>query len=169
MKNTHFFTFILCTAFFLMTSCDQKTEVLKPVPLDDTKIVYRSCPNGGDCSCSVRLKNAQTGEVTITICGTTDGDANQCSEDDPPVTCEIIEGLSHTGIFMNVDYPKHLFCMETEHGLRVDITTMGGPDTLIFTCQEGTLPADTSMVIVNSPGRRVYFRTTDECEVPRCL
>ena len=159
---------MLCTAFLLVTSCDQKTEALKPVPMDDTKIVYRSCPNGGDCACSVRYKNAASGVVTITICGTTDGDANQCSEADPPVTCEIIEGLSHTGIDLHSGYTKHDFCMETEHGLRVDISTMGGPDTLIFTCQEGSLSADTSMVIVNSPGRRVYFRTTTECEVPRC-
>ena len=171
MKYIRFQSILFC--FFLVAinySCEQKTEAVTLQPVDGTKIVYRSCPNGGDCSCSVLYKNAyEMEEVTITICGTTDGDANQCSEADPPVTCDIIDGLSHTSIDLNFDDPKHLFCMETEHGLRVDITTSGGPDTLVFTCQEGTLGADTTMVIVNSPGRRVYFRTTTECVLPRCL
>jgi len=170
MKNTYFFTFIHCTAFFLMTSCDQKTEALKPVPLDDTKIVYRSCPNGGDCACYISFKNpTPSDEVTITICGTTDGNAASCSEPDPPVTCEVIDGLAHSGITLNDDYPRHQFCMEAEHGLRIDAVPMNAPDTLIISCQDGVLNADTTMIIIHSPATRVYIRTTAECEVPRCI
>ena len=171
MKNLSNISIFISVLFaFLMSGCDQKAEVVILHPLDDVKIVYRSCPNGGDCACYIAFKNPSSNdEVTVTICGTTDGNAASCSEPDPPVTCEVIDGLAHSGITLNDDYPRHQFCMETEHGIRIDAVPMNGPDTLIISCQDGVLNADTTMIIIHYPATRVYIRTTAECEVPRCI
>lgn len=165
------FTSILLSLPFM--GCEDRADGVKLQPRDNVKIITRSCPNGGDCACSITYKNAATSnaEILVTICGTTDGDATTCTEPDPPVTCEIIDGLSHSEITLDIDYARHLFCMESEHGIRIDVINVMStvPDTLIISCQEGVLNPDTTMLIVHPTGGRFYIQTTTECEVPPCI
>lgn len=154
----------------ILPACE-RTELQKSIN-DSEKIKQRlvedceECPNMDDCCCALALVNPQN-EITIQLCGTTDGDQATCDAGDPPGGCEEIDGLGQSSFTLNEGQPRVYFCMQEVHGLLIKATVVSGTVNLTFTCQVGLANPQTINIQFTSTGSK-FFEVSDGCIVGEC-
>lgn len=151
-----------------MSGCEQKADLTKSAPSDLEQLSTRGvddcseCPNMDDCCC--KLTYTGIPNVTLKICGTTDGDATTCQADVDG--CETIDGLSHSSFVLSSGEQIELFCMLMVRGFYIENLTSNTVN-LTLTCQAGATSPQT--LIISIPGNsRKYYQTNSECEVEEC-
>jgi hypothetical protein len=168
MKYSLIINIMICFFLLSISSGCERAEIQKSSVRNNEKITPRvedceSCPNVDDCCCSVTFLSGSTS--TYKLCGTTDGDAVNCSVDE--VCNGTINGLEHTLFTLNSTTNTHeLFCMAPNTAFAF-ANVLGGAASIQLTCQHGQTSPQTVNVVFTGPGRK-YYAVNGDCEVSEC-
>lgn len=166
MKNITFFSIMLCTTLFLLTSCEDNLDPIakKYIP-DNEQIAYRDppdnctdCPNGC-CCCNIVLLNLLS-SVTLSFCGVCEGDY-LCGSFSPPAPCSSVSGQGYDLLFTPI-VSRRSFCVPEGGSFRI-YNNATFDVNISFTCQHDQTDPDTHNITIPGNGGSVYFVSNGEC------
>lgn len=169
MKTNQFQLILFCFCLIAITFSCEKADLQKSLPKDNVKITNRvaddceDCPNVDDCCCSISIQSGE--DADFQICGTTDGDAVNCS-DDSGCTYEV-DGLQHSFFNLSGSNLTEIFCMAPTTAFWIKRTTLSGTTTIAITCQHGQGSPQVVNFVATGPFKR-FYDVSDECELTGC-
>ena len=157
---------MLCSAFFLLTSCDKSPDQFsKQNGPGNEQIIYREppaecdeCPIGC-CCCSIEILDPLNQTINLSICGVCEGDY-LCGTYSPSSPCSSVSGQGYD-IGFNSMVIRRLFCVPEGGSFRI-YNNESFDVTISITCQYDITNPDTHVVTIPAT-RSVFFVSDGEC------
>jgi hypothetical protein len=172
MKNTIFYLTFICSLFILsMIGCEKSTDqsTTKNAMREDmlnTRAIEEcaDCPNGSDCCCVIQLVSTDN-PLSLTLCGTTDGNTT-CSTS-APSPCSSITGGGQSKTLSSLD-TKLLFCLAPGNSLAVTNNNTSGIAIITITCQHDITNPQTVLDTIPF-GFTHFYLTNGSCVTSECI
>ena len=162
------FLICLCTVWISCEkSADQSLSTSTvPTPQLSTREVPEcdDCPNDTDCCCMVELQNSMD-DVTISICGSTDGMAS-CSESGPGA-CSSISGGGQVIVLNTMNGTRKLWCLGPNNPFSITNLSTTAAAYINISCQYDEVWPQIIPITID-PGKTVYYDSDSGCVLEEC-